>query len=166
MDLLDRLRAPGARETRPTRSVAGPLFGGSGWPESALQTALADRLRRGFGDRGSPLFAFSWCYTDPGFGPRILRCSATSTRDGVYPWPAVLVAPGSYYRPHTLRKRVQEARDGDHFGIGLTEAAQLAGYANLDLLTDDLIRSRGPLNPDLPRWMMGFPEVWSELASE
>ena len=162
--LVDRLRAPGARETRPTGSVAGSLFGGAGWPESALQTALGNRLRLNLATEGSPLFAYSWSYADIGLGPPILRMVASAAGAGLWPWPTPVVEIGATRKTvAALRKRLSVAAGGDgcQYGLSIQCAAQIAGVGSLEDLTDDQVVERGPMNPDLTRWLMGFPKVWS-----
>ena len=101
-------------------------------------------------------------------GPPILRRAGAGLGNGLYQWPTPLTTSPFYKTAKILRGRIRSplsGGDGTGYGLALPEAAQLSGLSSLDELTDALILDRGPLNPEMARWLMGFPEVWSELAS-
>ena len=78
--------------------------------------------------------------------------------------PTPVCSDGRYRKTvESIRKRMQPAAGGYGCGYGLTiqVAAQIAGFDSLDRLTDDLLVERGGLNPDLLRWLMGYPKAWS-----
>jgi len=138
-------------EVQKTRDTFGPLFGGLS-PSVDLQLSLANRLRDLLAGDGSLEYVLTWKAWDIGSPPPIcaLRASEPLTVGSGYSgWltpkmpsggPSLRVSPGG-----GLRK--------------LEDHAALAAGASMTASCAEMVRL-GALNPELVRWLMGFPKEW------
>ena len=187
---LSRLQA--SKEQPTTSGISGPLFFGSS-PSAALQRSLASRLRQRLEGLGSPLYALTWKVWGMLAGAPVCQLAASGHRTlgnacGGWPTPlankltpqtredftpnlaAVALLTG-WPTPNAgpqndTDSRWQERREeckekhsnGNGFGITLGMASQLV---------DGSISATEPvarLNPDFPRWLMGYPDAWEDCA--
>ena len=148
-----------------TSAISGPNSSDSS-PSAALQRYLASRLRARLEGYGSMEYELIWKDWDMQSGPPIcaLRASVRRTNDsGFSGWatPTRNDATGSGYM----------YGGGDHSKVELKLCGQarVAGIAG-NLRGRDILESpawmekRGALNPELTRWLMGYPEEWCQAA--
>lgn len=173
-----------------TPGTSGRCGGGSS-PSARLQLCLANRLRERLDGFGSPLYALTWKSWDMPSGPQIcaLRGSALRTSDsgcssGRFGWgtPRAHHGYGSPTRSGAARSRIEDQvqptgwatpaardwRDGRASEATMNrnsrplneQAVMLAGPPPTG--SPAPTGKRGQLNPELPRWLQGYPPEWSD----
>jgi len=142
------------------RATSGPP--GSGSSASAdLQRSLASKLAALMDSRGSLLFALTWKAWDMPWGAPICRllASARRTNDNDF--------SGWQFAPWPTPKAEDTESTGAHRGTPdtLTSVARLSLIRGLTSNGCPAVTppapSTGQLNPEFPRWLMGFPETWA-----
>lgn len=172
---------PVSKKALPTSATCGPNSTGSS-VSASLQRSLANRLRANLAGAGSPEYSLTWKHWDmPSREPICaLRASARRTSGNGYGgWPT----PGVSNHGKGESPEAKQAR-GRNPGLDLAHAAQIAGWltpsANDDAsglpgskmqimlpaqakmlgaesMSHARMANRGVLNPDLSRWLMGYP---------
>ena len=181
---VSRSVRPGSIEEQKTRAISGPNSEGLS-PSAILQRSLESRLRHRMGVYGSLEYSLTWKRWDiEGQEPICaLRASVrrTSGRDCTG-WPTVST------RDHKGGYRGGRIRKGKISTDTLDVVSQIAGWASptaqdhsrgvnpprpqdtgiplsqqVGMITSSSPAStekRGALNPDLCRWLMGYPTEW------
>ena len=120
-----------------------------------LQLFLESKLRVNLEDFGSPEFKLIWKKQDISLDRQICRLQALVHRinekdfTGVLPWPTVTTRDTRKYSERSLLLYIDEYLPSGH-GIDLNLATQLCVEPE----------KLGVLNPELPRWLMGYPITW------
>lgn len=175
-------RPAGAEALR--MSATSGLFGENLSPSAFLQRSLESKLLLRMAEYGSIVHELTWKRWDMPSGPQICALRASVLRisgKGFGGW----LSPGHTTRGSAYRnpqKALARARSGHR--INLEDQAVLAGWCSPSAqdhsrgnkpprATDTGVPlsqqvawtgSRGSLNPELARWLMGFPEGWSNYA--
>ena len=141
-----------AGEEPPTNATCGPP-GTASLRSAALQRCLESGLQEALGSNGSAMFALTWKGQAMPLGQPIFRLAASvrsinESGCGLAPWATPLASDGD----GGVRRN-----DGKR-GAALRE--QLKGWSGGPAQTE----SSGQLNPDLSRWLMRYPEIWSACA--
>lgn len=144
----------GAWRAKARVSTIPAIFGrpGSGSSSSdALQRCLESRLRTRMDGTGSTLFALRWKRTVTPSGRSILQRLAVVRRTDA----------------HDCILWVNRGGPTPTSGNGGGNLSEWGGSGARDTLLRYLTRAEvyGPLNPDLPCWLMGFPPAWNDCAA-
>ncbi len=141
-----------------TQDICGPIFDDSS-PSAVLQRSLANKLRQKLDTNGSPEYVLTWREWDTQSGPPIcvLQAKARPTSDnGFIGWPTPRTQTGGA----ESRQRKQElGRKSSGGGDLLSVARMLISGGTTTSAYSRMGRGAG-LNPDLSRWLMGFPAEW------
>jgi hypothetical protein len=148
---VSRFRAQDSGKAMSTNDTSGPLFTASS-PSARLQWSLESRLQALMAGNGSPLFVLTWRRVDMPSGPPICRLLARARR-----------IQGS---DTSLWATVAGPTPTAVTGTGGIALCKWGGSRTRALLKQHLTTKEinGPLNPNLPRWLMGFPPEWSNAA--
>lgn len=122
---------------------------------AALQRCLENRLLAAMGLNGSPEFALTWKEQAMPWGPPIFRLAASARRIsgndcGLSPWATPKASDGEKSSALSVRRR-EAGRKPDNL------PGQVRPF--LGLTAQD-----GALHPEVSRWLMGYPTVWSNCA--
>ena len=112
---VSRFRAQDSEKAMPIDDISGPLFTTS-LPSAGLQRSLESRLLARMDSSGSALYVLTWSEVDMPAGVPILRRRASARRtsgSGSSGWPSPTHGLGG---------------PGQNHGLGLWEAAQMAGW--------------------------------------
>lgn len=159
---------------------------------SNLQKSLESRLRARMDVDGSPEYVLTWKQWDMESGPPIcaLRASARPISDNAFGgWPTPRREDSESTGGHrgvldTLTSAARVAGwatpcNRDHRHANLKPWNQRGGGKKGEQLNNQVVHllgqttygfpaqtgKRGVLNPDLPRWLMGYPAVWGLLGA-
>lgn len=160
-DLFGQAVAPASRSVPRASSVAATMSATYGLRSStssasaALQASLASRLPALLDSRGSPEFALTWKEQAMPLGPPIFRLAASVRRRsgsdiGLSPWATPKASDGEKASALSVRRR-EAGRQPDNL------PGQVRPF--LGLTAQD-----GALHPEVSRWLMGYPTVWSNCA--
>jgi len=168
---VSRSAAQGKDEGKKTSATYGRSFDASS-PSALLQFALVSRLRRRMAVYGSPEYALTWKNWDMPSGVPIcaLRASGhrTSGQDSSG-WPTAKAQAAGWVTPSSRDHKDTSGMsqtgtnpDGSH-RTRLDQLPRQAAIAHGETASTSPVQTekRGQLNPDLPRWLMGYPEEWA-----
>ena len=157
--LASHFLAPAKDSESLTNAICGLTFSEL-YPSDALQQSLENRLATRLGGRGSSEYALTWKHWDMESGSQIcaVRASALPPSDSVcIGWPSPTAAAGGPCKDVNNPRGVQA-------GNPIATAAWMMVCGSRE--KEDLVpmEQRGGLNPDLARWLMGFPIGWGRYA--
>lgn len=137
-----------------TIATCGPT-GTASLRSADLQRYLESRLRAAMDLNGSPEFALTWKAQAMPWGPPISRLAASARRTsgndcGLSPWATPKASDGEKASALSIRRR-EAGRKPDNL------PGQVRPF--LGLTAHD-----GALHPEVSRWLMGYPTVWSNCA--
>jgi hypothetical protein len=188
---VSRSARPERGEESTTQGTSG-LSSSASLRSVNLQLSLENRLRVALEGRGSQEYELTWKRWDMESGPSILAQRASQHRisdKGSGGWPTPRTITGGA----ESAERKQQLGRSESGGGDLQAAAQAAGWGTLtsrdhkdspgqSVPTNGFLgrqalesgttqsqspastASRGVLNPELPRWLMGFPAEWGNYA--
>ena len=144
----------GAAAAQPTSATCGPT-GTASLRSASLQRFLESRLRVAVDLNGSPEFALTWKAQAMPWGPPVSRLAASARRTsgngcGLSPWATPKASDGEKASALSIRRR-EAGRQPDNL------PGQVRPF--LGLTAQD-----GALHPEVSRWLMGYPTVWSSCA--
>jgi len=151
-----------------TLAISGP-YGKSSSASATLQSFLGSRLKMLLGTVGSTLYRLTWKNKVTPLGRPYLALVASALHTGVNGctgWPTPNASQHNYYENPDgwLARQEQRARDGkSKFAVNLGVAAKFASGttpSGSPVGTD----AKDHVNPDLARWLMGFPTGWTSYA--
>lgn len=175
---------PEGAEALLTSGTCG-LFGEDSSPSAVLQRSLESRLIQRMAAYGSIEYALTWKRWAMPSGPPICALRAlrhrTSGRDFIG-WPSPMGRDGKHAgkdRPNrtggpslaqltagwaTPNAWDSQGSHGGGQGASLRTDAQMAVHGTKRSGSPAGTEKRGALNPDLARWLMGFPAEWDACA--
>ena len=180
-----------AATTPVTPATCGPSSDGLS-PSAALQRSLASRLQSALAETGSPLYVLTWKTQATPSGPPICqrhasarRISANDSTGSGWPTPTSSLADKGVRTPEGSLREVSGAAaltgwltprargdaGGSRWEVGdyrnLEDQARSAVALSIGesaIGSPALTGSNGRLNPELPRWLMGYPAAWASAA--
>jgi len=150
-------------------NVTSGLSGQGSSASVALQFALENKLRQLLGTDGSILYRQTWKIKATPSGRRYLALVASAlpkSDNGYIGWPTPNASQHNYYENPDgwLARQEQRKKDGKQtFAINLGIAAKFTSGTALSgspVETGD----KDHVNPELARWLMGFPTGWTNYA--
>jgi len=144
------------------RAISGPSSPGSS-RTAALQQLLESRLQARLAAYGSPEYALTWKHWDMASGPSILALRASARRtsgNGCGGW----ATPAERdWRSESATETFNEQRDAHPRGKPLSyQVTQTSGPPQTGFPAPT--EKRGALNPELSRWLQGYPGTWTRCA--
>lgn len=144
----------GSAAEQTTSATYGPT-GTASLRSADLQRCLENRLQAAMDLNGSPEFALTWKAQVMPWGPPISRLAASARRTsgndcGLSPWATPKASDGEKPSALSIRRR-QAGRKPDNL------PGQVRPF--LGLTAQD-----GALHPEVSRWLMRYPTVWSSCA--
>ncbi|OQA29653.1 MAG: hypothetical protein BWY57_03268 [Betaproteobacteria bacterium ADurb.Bin341] len=144
----------GSAAAQTTSATCGQT-GTASFRSAALQRSLESRLQAAMDLDGSPEFALTWKEQAMPLGQPISRLAASVRRrsgndSGLSPWATPKASDGEKASALSVRRR-EAGRQPDNL------PGQVRPF--LGLTAQD-----GALHPEVSRWLMGYPTVWSNCA--
>lgn len=156
-----------------TSGTCGQSFAGLS-ASARLQLCLESKLRDRLGENGSLEFDLIWKRWDMPSGPPICALQASARRTGdngcigllteqshscLAAWATPNTMDGLVINPETRRKAPGWSKGGcSNLKDQIVDILQDGSHTKLFA---SKTANAGVLNPELPRWLMGFPKEWS-----